>query len=203
MSEFWNRRYSEPHYAYGEEPNAWFREQIDFLKPGKILLPGDGEGRNGVYAATKGWEVEAFDLSQSGKEKALLLAEQQGVQINFQVEDLAHLEFPENYFDAVALIYTHFQPGLRTVFHRKLADYLKVGGVLFIEGFAKDQIHRVSETNAGGGPKNVDMLYSLDELRSDFSNFDVRLAVEKSVHLDEGLFHVGESDVVRFVAIKI
>ncbi|MDA3866964.1 MAG: methyltransferase domain-containing protein [Salinivirgaceae bacterium] len=203
MSEFWNERYSESQYAYGEQPNSWFREQINKIEPGKILLPGDGEGRNGVYAAVKGWTVESFDLSHSGKAKALQLAQQHGVQINYSVGNLAHLHYSENYFDVLALLYTHFQPGMRTIFHQKLANYLKPGGLVLIEGFSKNQIRRVSEKGAGGGPNNIDMLYSVEELRSDFSSFDIRLSREICVHLNEGAYHKGESDVVRFVAVKL
>lgn len=46
--------------AYGTEPNAFFKAQLDQLTPGRLLLPAEGEGRNAVYAAKKGWEVAAF-----------------------------------------------------------------------------------------------------------------------------------------------
>ena len=55
MKEFWNERYSQEAYAYGTEPNAFFKSRIDQLSPGKLLLPAEGEGRNAVYAATKGF----------------------------------------------------------------------------------------------------------------------------------------------------
>ena len=74
MKEFWEIRYAEKQYAYGENPNVYFKEQLDKLKPGKILLPAEGEGRNAVYAAKQGWEVMAFDLSSEGKNKAEKLA---------------------------------------------------------------------------------------------------------------------------------
>jgi Tellurite resistance protein TehB len=75
MKDFWNTRYKEESYAYGIEPNAFFKENIDKLVPGKILLPAEGEGRNAVYAARKGWEVTAFDFSDEAKIKTLKLAQ--------------------------------------------------------------------------------------------------------------------------------
>ncbi len=56
-TEFWDIRYSDSEYAYGTEPNVYFKSFIDTHSSGKILLPGEGEGRNAVYAAVKGWEV--------------------------------------------------------------------------------------------------------------------------------------------------
>ena len=38
MKEFWNNRYKKKEYAYGKEPNKYFREEIDKINPGKILL---------------------------------------------------------------------------------------------------------------------------------------------------------------------
>jgi hypothetical protein len=61
MIDFWNARYSAAEYAYGTEPNAFFKAQLDQLTPGRLLLPAEGEGRNAVYAAKKGWEVAAFE----------------------------------------------------------------------------------------------------------------------------------------------
>lgn len=75
MSQFWNERYSQAEYVYGETPNVFFEAQLDKLSAGTIILPCEGEGRNAVYAASQGWEVKAFDASEAGQKKALLLAE--------------------------------------------------------------------------------------------------------------------------------
>ena len=71
MKEFWDERYAEPDYVYGKAPNKYFKEKLDEIQRGKILFPAEGEGRNAVYAAKKGWRVSAFDISEKGKEKAL------------------------------------------------------------------------------------------------------------------------------------
>lgn len=70
MKEFWNGKYSSKEYIYGTEPNEYFKSALEKYRPGTILLPGDGEGRNAVYAAKKGWQVTAFDFSNAAKEKA-------------------------------------------------------------------------------------------------------------------------------------
>jgi len=79
--EQWDSRYSEAEYVYGVEPNHYLRNFLEGRPPGKILFPAEGEGRNAVYAALLGWEVEAFDQSEKGREKALRLASRKNVQI--------------------------------------------------------------------------------------------------------------------------
>ncbi|MEZ0130354.1 class I SAM-dependent methyltransferase, partial [Flavobacterium sp. LBUM151] len=107
-TERWNDRYSNEEFAYGEEPNNYFKEQIEKLKPGTILFPAEGEGRNAVYAAKLGWTVSAFDISEEGKNKALKLAETNNVSIDYKVGELETLNYHTEQFDAIALIYAHF-----------------------------------------------------------------------------------------------
>ena len=73
MKEFWNQRYSELGYAYGTEPNEFFKEALlrykEELLPEhpRLLMPAEGEGRNAVYAAELGFEVTAFDVSEQAR----------------------------------------------------------------------------------------------------------------------------------------
>ncbi|PLX16471.1 MAG: SAM-dependent methyltransferase [Salinivirgaceae bacterium] len=198
MKEFWDQRYGNTKYAYGEEPNSWFKYRIDGMKPGKILLPGEGEGRNGIYAARLGWEVHAFDQSIEGKRKAEKLAQKYNVEIDYKVGELTELAFDLELYDAVSLVFTHFAPGLREKYHRLLGTYLKRGGRFIIEGFSKEQLSMISESDSGGGPKNIDMLYSIEELQHDFADYDIKELRKEIVHLDEGIFHNGMSSVIRF-----
>jgi cyclopropane fatty-acyl-phospholipid synthase-like methyltransferase len=197
MKDFWNQRYAEQKYAYGETPNVFFQEQLVSRQPGKLLLPAEGEGRNAVYAATLGWEVEAFDQSESGQAKALQLADRYGVKINYQVLTLEVVEFPENHFDAIGLIYTHFPAEKRKNYHQKLISFLKPGGYLFLEGFNQAQINYQS-----GGPRDSAMLFSPEVLLEDFSGMQIELLQEREVVLQEGLYHVGPAAVIRLVASK-
>ena len=70
-------------------PNQFFKKAIkNYNLTGSILLPADGEGRNGVYAAQQGLKVTAFDTSTEGRKKALLLAEKREVDLDYLVGDL-------------------------------------------------------------------------------------------------------------------
>lgn len=71
MKLIWDKRYAGDEYVYGIHPNIFFKEKIKGIKPGKILLPAEGEGRNAVYAAALGWNVSAFDFSDKARDKAI------------------------------------------------------------------------------------------------------------------------------------
>ncbi len=197
LNDQWNSRYASAEYIYGEEPNQFFRAEIDNLNPGTILLPGEGEGRNGVYAALKGWKVTAFDISEEGAKKARALAARNGVAIDYSITTFSDIEFDRGSFDCIAMIYVHMHFASRSEYTGKLISYLKPGGTLILEAFSKSQIG-----NDSGGPKDVKMLFSANELRDDFAHLDIIQLSEIKTELSEGSFHLGSADVVRLVARK-
>lgn len=197
MNNFWNERYSIEEYVYGTAPNAYFKQELEKLSPGRILMPGEGEGRNAVFAATHGWDVTAFDNSTEGKRKAEKLAEQNDVQINYQLSDYESFQSEPNEFDCIGLIYTHMPSSKRKEYHQKLTSFLKPGGILIMESFSKKQINYNT-----GGPKDIGMLFSREELQNDFNGFTKMSITETGIDLDEGPFHRGKASVIRVYAVK-
>ena len=108
MENIWDKRYSEKKYIYGMEPNTFFKNWLDMQKPEDILFPAEGEGRNAVYAAIKGWNVTAFDFSEEGKKKALSLAKEYNTKVIYDVSG-AETYKPDKKFDAIVLIFAQFQ----------------------------------------------------------------------------------------------
>lgn len=199
---FWDQRYSQVEFVYGEKPNEYLRSKLIDLKTGRILFPAEGEGRNAVFAAKLGWEVFAFDSSTEGKKKADKLALKNGVSIDYQVLGLEDTAYQASYFDVLAFSYTHFPENKRRIYHYKLSDNLKKGGILILECFSKNQL-KFQETNPNsGGPKDVTMLFDLAEVKEDFSDFDFIEAYEMETNLDEGKHHVGTASVIRLFAVK-
>jgi len=195
--EQWDERYSSAEYVYGTEPNAFLKEQVSQLKPALILFPGEGEGRNSVWAASMGWQSFAFDQSAEGRKKAMKLAESKGVSIDYRIDGLETAEYPEGSFDVLALIFIHTDPLKRQKIHRRLVTFLKPGGILIIEGFSKEQM-----AFSSGGPRDPGMLFSVDDLREDFGSMEIVQLEKLQTYHDEGDFHRGESSVVRLVARK-
>ena len=193
MSLMWDKRYGTEDYAYGREANAFFSTQLDKIVPGQILLPGEGEGKNGVYAALKGWKVDAFDQSSVGQSKALAFASELNVKINYKVCQLEDFPFKENHYDVLALLFFHADPAGRKLLHRRACECLKPGGSLILEAFHKEQIDKDT-----GGPKALDMLFDEQTLSSDFALFETLLLEKQEIELNEGPFHQGLASVIRF-----
>jgi SAM-dependent methyltransferase len=198
----WNDRYSTDEFAYGEQPNNYLKEQLAQLETGTILFPAEGEGRNAVFAAKLGWKVSAFDISIEGKNKALQLAENNNVSIDYQVGELQELDYKAEQFDAIALIYAHFPSAIKSTYHKTLSNYLRKGGFLIFEAFSKQHLHYLAKNEKVGGPKEIDMLFSIEEIRADFENYEIIVLEEKEIELNEGLFHNGLGSVIRFVGRK-
>jgi hypothetical protein len=201
IQEMWNARYGAPEWAYGTEPNVYFRDKLSGLIPGKILLPAEGEGRNAAFAASRGWAVEAFDLSVEGKNKADRLAADMGRRIEYVVADAMEVSYRPESVDVVAFIYAHFPWEVRKVVYPKLVASLKPGGMVILEAFGKKQLE-YQPHQASGGPKDADLLFSLDEIRELFPDFEVLEMLEGEVRLHEGLYHNGQGWVCRFLGVK-
>lgn len=202
MKEFWDERYSQSEFVYGENPNQYLKEKLKTIQVGKILFACEGEGRNAVYASELGWNVFAFDQSKQGKIKAELLAKKKAVKIDYTVSDIEDVNYEKEFFDVLVLIYVHFPKEKRKAYHQKLSSLLKEGGTLIIEGFSKDHVQYQQENPSAGGPKDVDILYDLETLKSDFDGFDFVEAYQTETELSEGRFHVGKASVIRILATK-
>lgn len=198
--EFWNDRYSDEAFAYGTDPNLWLVEcieRLNFPKGKSFLFVAEGEGRNAVYAAKRGYKVSAFDPSEEGRKKALRLAEKQQVEINYSLSGYGNYTAPNNSFDAIVFIYAHMPSAYRQDEHLRLLKFLKRGGYVILEAFHPEQLGRDS-----GGPKDEDFLYSLEALQEDFRTLKVLHLGKELVDLNEGPYHRGEAVVVRMLAQK-
>jgi hypothetical protein len=198
----WNERYSTEEFAYGEQANNYLKDQLGDLTVGSILFPAEGEGRNAVYAAKLGWTVSAFDISVEGRKKAMKLADANKVTIDYQIGELQSLNFDSEQFDAIALIYAHFPADIKSSYHRTLDKYLRKGGVVIFEAFSKKHIEYISKDEKVGGPKDIESLFSIEEIKSDFENYDFIELEETEIELTEGLYHNGRGSVIRFVGKK-
>jgi Methyltransferase domain len=199
----WDERYSKPEYAYGTEPNVFLKDNLKKFEPSTILFPAEGEGRNAVYAATLGWDVSAFDLSNEGYNKAMKLAEENHIQLDYQVGLLSELKFKSEYFDMLALIYAHFPADIKSSLHQMLDKYVNINGHIIFEAFSKKHIEYNSINPGVGGPKDLGMLFSKEEILNGFKNYEVIMLEEVEIELAEGLYHNGKGSVIRFIGRKM
>ena len=196
MENMWDQRFSDEEFAYGQKPNEFVKSVIDLLEPGKMLIPGEGEGRHAVYAAQNGWDVLAFDTSKVGREKALDFAKKKNVSIRYELDDYQGFHSDEK-FDAIVLVFTHMPSAMRQEVHQKYAGMLKDGGRMIMQFFSKEQLG-----HSTGGPQNTDLLLSIEELEDDFSGLTSFSAEKDFKELDEGPFHQGKAHVISATGIR-
>jgi SAM-dependent methyltransferase len=195
-TEFWNERYREEGFAYGNEPNDFLKEH-EFKKGSKVLCLAEGEGRNAIYLARLGCAVKTVDSSIEGIRKTLELAESNGLEVEAVCQDLRNYEFEQNEWDAIVIIFGHFPPELRREVHSKLYNALTWGGRVILEAYSKEQLPLKT-----GGPSQIDLLYSDTELRQDFADFEELEIKEIRRNIQEGKYHNGISAVVQVSARK-
>ena len=201
QAEFWNQRFAEDEPVYGTEPNVFLSTQLERIRSGgHVLCLGEGEGRNAVWLASQGMSVTATDYAEVALERAKALAALRGVEIEAVHADLATFEFPEARLDAIVSIFVHLPEDLRRSVHRRAMRALRPGGVFIAEYFSRDQL-----AFGTGGPKNPTMLYTLDDIREDFSSGQVRFELLEQVQdeLQEGRYHQGCASLIRIVARRV
>jgi 2-polyprenyl-3-methyl-5-hydroxy-6-metoxy-1,4-benzoquinol methylase len=199
----WDARYEPAPYAYGEAANAFLVAQAPRLKAGmRALVPGDGEGRNGVWLAQQGLVVDTLDLSAHGVAKARRLAAARGVSVNAAQADVLAWDWPREAYDIVALIYLHLAGDRRRFVHGRALATLKPGGLVILEAFRPEQL-AAQAAGARGGPRDAHLLYSVADLAADFAGQDILELAEASAVLEEGALHVGPSAIVRAVVRKV
>ena len=193
----WDERYGAAEYYYGTAPNVFLARTLALLPPGRGLFLGEGEGRNAVHAAAAGHEVVAVDASAVGREKALRLARDRGVSLQYILGDVMDAAWDDRPFDFAALVFLHLPPDLRGPLHRRVARALRPGGALILESFAKGQLGRTS-----GGPPRLELLHDLEDLRGDFAGWRWEIAEEREAVLDESAGHRGAAVVNRLFGFR-
>ncbi len=192
----WDSRFAAEAFVYGEEPNEFLREESGRIPKGsRVLCIGDGEGRNGVFLAGLGHHVTSLDLSAVGLEKARRLAAQRGVELATVHADLAEWRAPDGAFDAVVSVFCHVPRALRATFHADLARVLAPQGLFVLTAYRPEQL-----AFGTGGPKDLDLLFPLAELRHELAGLSLLIAREVEREVIEGSLHTGRAATVEIVA---
>lgn len=194
----WEERFAGDEYIFGTAPNEFVTREAGRLKPGaEVLCVADGEGRNSTWLAEQGHRVHAVEAAANAIAKAKALAAERGVEVHHEQVDLEAWDWPVAAYDAVVAIFIQFtDPVGRAQMFGQMAATLRPGGVLLLEGYGPSQL-----AYGTGGPKSLDHLYTLDELRTAFPTLRVELLEEYDRELDEGPRHRGMSALVDLVAI--
>ncbi len=193
----WDERYAQKGWAFGTEPNDFLREQARRIPRGRVLCLGEGEGRNAVFLAEEGYEVVGVDQSQVGMDKAQELARERGVFVETVVSTIQEFDLTEGEWQGIVSIFFHLPPELRERVHRSVARGLAPGGILILEAFTPRQLDF-----ATGGPPHLDRLVTLDTLKEELRELDLKVAREAEREVHEGRMHTGRSSVVQVVGVR-
>ena len=192
----WDQRYASDEFIYGTEPNSFLAAHAHLLL-GPVLSLAEGEGRNAVFLASRGLQVQGVDGSEVGLAKAQALADSRGVKIQTEVADLGTFEPPQNTYGSVISISAHLPSQIRHRLYPLVERCLKPGGIILLEAYSEDQLARNT-----GGPKDPDMLMTTAKIEQEFPNFEPILLHELEREVCEGRYHTGMASVVQFIGKK-
>jgi tellurite methyltransferase len=131
----WNSKYETKTYLFGEKPIPFLVNNLHLLPKGKVLDIAMGEGRNGVYLATQGFNVTGLDISEKGLEKAHRLAKKNKTTIETKVVDLENFQIEPNTYDVILCSY-YMQKDL----FKQFKSGLKSGGMIVVETYNVDHL---------------------------------------------------------------
>lgn len=193
----WDERFANEEYAYGTEPNDFLAKHAARIPRGRVLCLADGEGRNGVWLAEQGYEVTAVDLSAVGLEKARQLAASRKVSINTIQADLGEFNISPNEWEGIVAIFCHLPPTVRHHLYQQAVTGLRPGGVFLLELYTPKQLAYNT-----GGPRVVELLATLEDLRQDLDGLQFEIAQEVEREIHEGRYHQGYGAVVQVLGLK-
>lgn len=195
--EKWERRYLQAEgTVFGEQPSLLVRRALPLLPaPGRCLDLAGGEGRNALFLARLGWEVLVADCAIAALARARTLFAAAGTGGQLLAADLETpvLGRPRPLFDLLLIVNYHDRHWVRDA-HR----WLRPGGVLVVQGFAREQLGRGT-----GGPSEPALLWGPNELLGLVAaRLRVLLYEDRLVEEDDNPAHRGPKWVVRLVAAR-
>jgi len=166
------------------EPAQFLVENIGLLPRGRALDIAMGTGRNAIYLARMGFQVEGVDASVEAVNEALAHARAEGVSIQTRIEDLEKIPYLDEEAYDLVICFNYLQRSLMP----QLRNWVKPGGMVVYETFIVDQARF-------GRPRNPDHLFRHNELLHTFRDFRV-------LQYREGVLE-GRNAVASIVAQKV
>jgi 2-polyprenyl-3-methyl-5-hydroxy-6-metoxy-1,4-benzoquinol methylase len=159
----WDQIYSTRTYVFGKAPSAFLKDHIGKLPVGEALDIATGEGRNAVFLAKKGFEVDGVDLSEVGLKKTRRLARENHVSVTTIEADLNTYTIKPESYDVILNI-DYLQRSLIPQIKRGLRH----GGMVVYENYTVKQLE-----NTGGKALQRNFLLDEQELPKLFKDFKV------------------------------
>jgi SAM-dependent methyltransferase len=151
----WDERFRAGEYPSEPDPSPILREYVDGTSTKRALDVACGTGRNAIFLAEQGYEVDAVDQSVEGLRITRDTAADRGVgeRINLIQADASQFEYPETQYDVVTISFFRLLERLGD-----LKDALSQDGLLFY------QHHLRSDPPAEAGPSTQRYRFRSNEL---------------------------------------
>ncbi len=171
------------HHRAGR-PSSFLVENIDLLPKGRVLDVATGRGRNAVYLAQQGFEVDGIDISLEALDAAGALAVESGASVTFRLMDLENdASLPQEAYDVIICFNYLYRPLIP-----QLKRSLRLGGMLVYETYIVDQARF-------GRPKNPKHLLKHNELLEFFHDF-------RCLRYREGILE-NQKAIAGFIGVKL
>jgi SAM-dependent methyltransferase len=187
---YWDKRYTEPGYAYGTAPNDFLVSVMPQLRVGRALCLCEGEGRNATYLAQQGFAVTALDFSPVALAKAQALAQERGVSLITQCADLTGFDLGLAQWDLITMIFGQPDTAIRRPLYQGIAASLRPGGAFVLE--TKAQEHAALDSQYPGSA----------QLCAELSGLTFAIARDGERLLQEGRYHDGVQRTAQILALK-
>jgi SAM-dependent methyltransferase len=155
---YWDERYRGSDLVWSTTPNLFVLEEVGALEPGRAIDLAGGEGRNALWLAEQGWDVELVEFSDVALARARALALERGVQLTTTLADVTAAPVLDP-ADLVLLCYLQLpkEPLARALRHA--ATLVAPGGHLLVIAHEHDNLmHGV------GGPPDPAVLPSVAQV---------------------------------------
>ncbi len=141
--QIWEERYAGEGYLFGKEPIAFLKHYAGVLKTGRTIDIAMGEGRNAVFLASQGFQVEGVDCSAKAIEKAKRLATEKGGTVEAKVQNLDFFLMPLMKYQTILM--TYFRPQAR--FFSEIRRGLVQGGTFLLEAYTVEHFKKQNPPN--------------------------------------------------------
>lgn len=152
----WDARYAAADLVWSAGPNAWVEEIVSGMPPGRALDVAAGEGRNAVWLAERGWQVDATDYSRVAIERLnRIAAERLGERcsaVTALVSDATE-PAPGTAYDLALFCYVHLPPQQWRAALEQAVAALRPGGVVLVVAHSLRNL-----TEGVGGPQDPAIL---------------------------------------------
>lgn len=175
MSEVWDKVYNSDRSFFGDQPSNFALLCLNHMKANnvqRILELGAGHGRDTVFFASNGVEVEALDYSTVAIELLDKIAKEGGLPIRLRLLDVkGPLPYQDSYFDAV---YSHMLLNMRFTFEQLHFILSEIRRGLKPRGLNFFSVRNQNDSSYGKGVEVDKEIY-------DINGFQIRFFTEKVI----------------------